>query len=398
MDHDERNLLRRERRLERCAQHQRHRVDRSAEHRQDLQLHAELQRTGRLDGADRDGRRQRDAAGADGDDLSEPDDRSASGGTSTLTWSSTNATSCTASGGWSGSRPTSGTFVTPALTQTTHVRARLHRCRRNRHRFGHGDRDGAADRRRFPAACRLPDQRHLIDQNNKPFLVVGDTPWSLMTGVTKAEAEAYLEDRRQRGFNAIIVNIIEHYFNGPSTRKATRRSRRPGNVYDFSKPIEAYFAHVDYVLGLARDKGILVLLTPAYLGYGGGSEGWWPEINTAVNTEAVMENYGRYLGTRYRNFNNILWVMGGDWYGQESLPKTQALVRGLQATDQAGGCSLRTTRARSPAIVYYGSEPWFTVNTTYSRLHADATALDRRLPARASHALRLLRGPVRERK
>jgi hypothetical protein len=46
----------------------------------------------------------------------------ASGGTSTLTWSSTNATSCTASGagaGWSGSKATSGTQSTGALTATT---------------------------------------------------------------------------------------------------------------------------------------------------------------------------------------------------------------------------------------------------------------------------------------
>lgn len=39
-----------------------------------------------------------------------------SGGSSTLTWSSTNATSCTASGGWSGSLATSGTFATGPLT------------------------------------------------------------------------------------------------------------------------------------------------------------------------------------------------------------------------------------------------------------------------------------------
>jgi hypothetical protein len=38
------------------------------------------------------------------------------GGTTSLTWSSTDATSCTASGAWSGNKPTSGTETTPALT------------------------------------------------------------------------------------------------------------------------------------------------------------------------------------------------------------------------------------------------------------------------------------------
>ncbi len=40
-------------------------------------------------------------------------------GTTTLTWSSTNATSCTASGAWSGSKMTSGNETTPSLTSTS---------------------------------------------------------------------------------------------------------------------------------------------------------------------------------------------------------------------------------------------------------------------------------------
>jgi hypothetical protein len=42
-----------------------------------------------------------------------------SGGSSTLTWSSTNATSCTAGGGWSGSKATSGTASTGALSASS---------------------------------------------------------------------------------------------------------------------------------------------------------------------------------------------------------------------------------------------------------------------------------------
>jgi uncharacterized protein YkwD len=41
------------------------------------------------------------------------------GSSSTLSWSSTNATSCTASGGWNGSKPSSGSQSTGALNATT---------------------------------------------------------------------------------------------------------------------------------------------------------------------------------------------------------------------------------------------------------------------------------------
>jgi sugar lactone lactonase YvrE len=43
----------------------------------------------------------------------------APGGRAGLSWTTTNATSCEASGGWSGARPTSGSEQTPALSSTT---------------------------------------------------------------------------------------------------------------------------------------------------------------------------------------------------------------------------------------------------------------------------------------
>src|SRR6185369_1009917 len=44
-----------------------------------------------------------------------------SGGSSNLSWSSTDASSCTASGAWSGSQPTSGTASTGALTNASNI-------------------------------------------------------------------------------------------------------------------------------------------------------------------------------------------------------------------------------------------------------------------------------------
>ncbi len=62
------------------------------------------------------------------------------------------------------------------------------------------------------------DRRHLVGGDGAPVLIHGDTAWSLITALTEHEIDAYLRDRRARGFNAIIVNLIEHKFNGPATR------------------------------------------------------------------------------------------------------------------------------------------------------------------------------------
>jgi Protein of unknown function (DUF4038) len=44
---------------------------------------------------------------------------------------------------------------------------------------------------------------------------------------------------------------------------------------DFTSPNEEYFAHADWVLRRAAEKGFLVLLTPSYAGWRGGSQGWY---------------------------------------------------------------------------------------------------------------------------
>ena len=106
-----------------------------------------------------------------------------------------------------------------------------------------------------------PTHRYFVDQNNHPFLMQGDSAWSLIVGATKDEAEQYLENRRRKGFNTIIVNLIEHKFNGPKSRDGEGPFLVTG---DFSTPNEKYFEHADWVIRKAGEKGILVLLPPFF--------------------------------------------------------------------------------------------------------------------------------------
>src|SRR5437763_2346573 len=65
-----------------------------------------------------------------------------------------------------------------------------------------------------------PDGHFLVDQKGQPFLVVGDSPWSLVAQPREADLDRYLDDRAKKGFNSLIVNLIEHKFgsNAPNTR------------------------------------------------------------------------------------------------------------------------------------------------------------------------------------
>jgi len=172
------------------------------------------------------------------------------------------------------------------------------------------------------------NRRYLVDQNNKPFLVHGDSPWSLITAVNKEEAERYLGDRRKKGFNSIIVNLIEHKYNGPVNREGEGPFTTTG---DFSTPNERYFAHADWVLRKAAEENIVVFLFPMYLGSigGDGDAGWYQEA--LLNGFAKCRHYGRYVGRRYKNFANIVWVIGGDRNVGSAREATEAMAGGLRA-------------------------------------------------------------------
>jgi hypothetical protein len=179
------------------------------------------------------------------------------------------------------------------------------------------------------------DGRHLVDHKGAPFFVHGDTAWSLIVGLDRKDSERYLEDRRQRGYNALIVNLIEHKSaeNPPNNREGVGPFVTPG---DFTAPNEAYFSHADWVIKRAEEKGILVFLFPCYFGYGGGDEGFWKELN--ANGEQKSRQYGRFLGKRYRGFSNIVWVHGGDYSppaDSEGMSYALEILLGIKEKDPA---------------------------------------------------------------
>src|SRR5690606_22170520 len=78
----------------------------------------------------------------------------------------------------------------------------------------------AASATAFP--LRIGDNgNYLVDADDRPFLLHGDTAWSLIAELTREEVDFYLADRLSRGFNTLVVSLIEHKF----------ASNAPANAY-----------------------------------------------------------------------------------------------------------------------------------------------------------------------
>ncbi len=98
-----------------------------------------------------------------------------------------------------------------------------------------------------------PTGRYLVDQAGRPFFLVGDAAWSLIAQLSDQHAEAYLANRQQLGFTAVLVNLIEHEFG--TRAPADLYGLRPFTGRAFATPNEAYFAHADRVIRSAAQQG-----------------------------------------------------------------------------------------------------------------------------------------------
>jgi hypothetical protein len=206
------------------------------------------------------------------------------------------------------------------------------------------------------------NKRYLVDQNNVPFLMQGDAAWSVIVELNDTQVEQYLNNRRQKGFNAIMVNLIEHKFCNHPPRNAAGEGpfTAPG---DFSTPNEKYFAYADWVIRKAAENRIYVLLYPIYLGYVGTDEGWIEE--TLTNGPEKCLNYGRYLGKRYKEFDNIIWMMGGDRHPGPALEDVDMIALGIKEYDQRHVFSAHCEPDHSAVDDFSGGR-WLNFNTTYT--------------------------------
>lgn len=205
--------------------------------------------------------------------------------------------------------------------------------------------------------------RYLADQNNQPYFISGDASWSLIVQGTVHDIDVYLANRHQKRVNMILVNLIDHRFG--TFAPSNIYGERPFTHAPFTTPNEAYFTLADYVISSAAKYGIAVLLDPLYIGYKCNNDGWCAEMQTASTSD--LYSWGEYVGNRYVNFDNIVWIIGGDVdptdYQLEK--KVNAFIEGLQSADTRHLITAHNDRGQM-AVTPWNGASWITLNNTYT--------------------------------
>lgn len=179
------------------------------------------------------------------------------------------------------------------------------------------------------------NKRFLKDKNNKPFLIKEFSAWGILQVFSEADASAFMDSIQLRGFNTVMVSVISNDKNMAGNPPLWQGISPFHKQWDFSTPNETYFKHVDRVLKIAEEKGIFVMAVPIYLGYRGDpSQGWFDELINPNNDTVKTFTYGAFLGERYRNAKNLMWIAGGDNNADgKFFPYISNLIKGIKSKD-----------------------------------------------------------------
>ncbi|GAB3171780.1 glycoside hydrolase family 140 protein [Telluribacter humicola] len=195
-----------------------------------------------------------------------------------------------------------------------------------------------------------------MTQDGKPFFWLGDTAWELFHRLNREDADRYLKNRADKGFTVIQAVALAE-LDGLHTPNPY--GEVPLENDDPTKPREAYFQHVDYIVDKAASLGLHIALLPTW-GDKLNKSTWGagPEIFTTSNARA----FGKYLGNRYKNRKNIIWIMGGDRNPRDNSQDVEvwrAMAAGVTEGVGSPNAALMSYHPQPNSLEDAGSAKWF---------------------------------------
>ncbi len=169
----------------------------------------------------------------------------------------------------------------------------------------------------------ISDNGRFFTAAGQPFFWLGDTAWLLFNKLDREQAQRYLDDRAAKGFNVIQVSIVH-------TLDIENTYGFPALVDDdLSQPylpeneVNGYWDHADWIIDQARAKGFYIAIVPV----------WGSNVRSGNVSREQASKYGRWLAERYRDYDNVLWLNGGDTRGSDSTATWNALGEAIKSVD-----------------------------------------------------------------
>ncbi|HEV2520844.1 MAG TPA: DUF4038 domain-containing protein [Candidatus Acidoferrales bacterium] len=198
------------------------------------------------------------------------------------------------------------------------------------------------------------NNRYLVDQNNVPWLMVGDSGHNAICNLATSNWPSYLQDRQSQGFNTVYIfamNAVSSCAHGAAGQAqdgtAPFTTGSGPATYDVSTPNGAYWSEVDSFISEGASHGLVVVINPMPWGDGFSS-------TYQNNGTSKIFNLGAFLGARYKNTTDIIWSVGQD-FNANSFPSSSdlnlmaQLMAGIASADPNHliNCQLNYSRSYS---------------------------------------------------
>lgn len=200
------------------------------------------------------------------------------------------------------------------------------------------------------------NRRFLVYDDGRPFFYLGDTAWELFHRLNRQEADRYLENRAARGFTVIQAVVLGELdgLNAPNANGDT-----PFIGGDIDKPNEAYFAHVDYIVGKAASLGLFVGMLPTWGSHLGVN--WEGAGRRYFIDQDNARRYGCFLGRRYGG-KPIIWILGGDRAGEGLEDVWAEMAWGIKDGDGGRGLMTFHPYGGNHSSLWFHDAPWLDFN------------------------------------
>ena len=208
--------------------------------------------------------------------------------------------------------------------------------------------------------------RYLINADGTPFFYMADTAWQVPAKLTREDVNYYLAQRAAQGFNVIQIVALDGTYSAKN-----RYGQAPLLNDNPATPNSAYFDQIDYIVSKAASYGIYVAMVAT----------WGKNVanpNTRIFNATTAYSYGHFLGARYRDASNIIWINGGDYTVPDSTTANiwRALAEGLGNGDQGVHLMTFHPRGGQASRSYWANESWLDFDMLQSGHTRDSAAYD----------------------
>ncbi len=179
------------------------------------------------------------------------------------------------------------------------------------------------------------NHRFLVKKDGTPLVWIGDTLWDWHK-LKPPELDEYLDKRASQGFTVIQTQIAAY---GKATYNGQWCFGGPKHK-DITKPQDEYWRYGDLWLEKIEQRGMYAAVGLSWI------INHWSKYDKAGDpakrfSETDFYNYGKWVGNRYKDRNNIIWLgLNEATYSNAPVDKIKAVCRGIRDGDS--GCKILT--------------------------------------------------------